>query len=115
MLCMLLRKRLVGAHLVRVRQPGLERMLCLDFDTVDELGDKVRLTLVSEVMGRYSNIILVDEKGKMIDALKRVDAGMSSERLALPGLPYHMPPPQDKLCLLEAPREEILARLKAIP
>lgn len=115
MLCMLLRKRLVGAHLVRVRQPGLERMLCLDFDTVDELGDKVRLTLVSEVMGRYSNIILVDEKGKMIDALKRVDAGMSSERLVLPGLPYHMPPPQDKLCLLEAPREEILARLKAIP
>lgn len=115
MLCMLLRKRLIGARLAGLRQPGLERMLCLDFDTVNELGDEVRLTLVMEVMGRYSNIILVDENGNIVDALKRVDAEMSSERLVLPGLPYRLPPPQDKLCLLSAGREEILERLREKP
>lgn len=115
MLCMLLRKRLSGARLAAVRQPGLERVLCLDFDAVNELGDAVRPTLVMEIMGRYSNIIFVGEDGKIIDALKRVDAEMSSERLVLPGLTYQLPPPQNKLCLLETETEEILARLRAVP
>ena len=57
MLCMLLRKRLSGAKLAAVRQPGLERLLLLDFDAINELGDEVRLTLAVEIMGRYSNII----------------------------------------------------------
>lgn len=115
MLCMLLRKRLAGARLVEVRQPGLERMLCFDFDAVNELGDEIRLTLVMEIMGRYSNIICVDENGKIIDALKRVDAEMSSERLVLPGLTYQLPPPQDKLCLLTASVTEIIERIRRIP
>ncbi|HEX3018488.1 MAG TPA: NFACT RNA binding domain-containing protein [Caproicibacter sp.] len=115
MLCMLLRKRLTGARLSEVRQPGLERMLCLDFGTVNELGDEITLTLVMEVMGRYSNIILVDGEGKIIDALKRVDAAMSSERLVLPGIPYRLPPPQDKLCLLTAGRDEIVERVCSVP
>lgn len=72
MLCMLLRKRLSGAKLVEVRQPGLERLLYLDFDAANELGDKVRLSLVIEIMGKYSNIILVDGQGKIVDALKKV-------------------------------------------
>ncbi len=111
MLCMLLRKRLAGARLVAVRQPDLERLLCLDFTAVNELGDEGTLTLVAEIMGRYSNIILVDGAGKIVDALKRVDAEMSSERLVLPGLLYRFPPPQNKLCLLTAPREEIARRV----
>ncbi len=115
MLCMLLRKKLAGARLAQIRQPGLERMLCFDFDAINELGDEVRLTLVIEIMGRYSNIICVDEDGKIIDALKRVDAEMSSERLVLPGMTYQLPPPQDKLCLLEAPVPEIIGRLQQIP
>ncbi len=56
-----------------------------------------------EIMGRYSNIIFVDENGKIIDALKRVDAEMTSERLVLPGITYVPPPPQNKLCLLQLP------------
>ncbi len=115
MLCMLLRKRLSGARLAAVRQPELERLLCLDFNAVDELGDEVTLTLAVEIMGRYSNIILVDGEGKIIDALKRVDAEMSSERLVLPGLAYRFPPAQNKLCLLTAAREEIAARVLAVP
>lgn len=111
MFCMLLRKKLTGAHLAAVRQPGLERLLCFDFSTFDELGDKTTLTLIAEVMGRYSNVILTDGGGKIIDALRRVDASMSSERLVLPGLAYQLPPPQDKLCLLTAGREEIVEHI----
>ena len=115
MLCMLLRKRLAGARLVQIRQPGLERVLLLDFDGTNELGDTVRLTLAMEIMGRYSNVIFIDENGKIIDALKRVDAEMSSERLVLPGLTYHLPPPQEKLCLLDAEPEQILDRIQSLP
>ena len=86
MLCMLMRKRLQGARLTAVEQPGLERVLRLVFDAVNELGDRITLSLYAEIMGRYSNIVFVDEKGKIIDALKRVDAEMTSERLVLPGL-----------------------------
>lgn len=115
MLCMLLRKRLTGARLVDIRQPGLERLLYLDFDAANELGDRVRLTLVVEIMGRYSNIILIDEQERIVDSLKRVDAEMSSERLVLPGLRYQLPPPQDKLCMLTSDAKEILNKMKQTP
>lgn len=115
MLCMLLRKKLQGAKLLEITQPDLERALMLKFDSVNELGDHVELTLAVEIMGRYSNIILVDENGKIIDALKRVDAEMSSERLVLPGLLYRLPPPQDKLSMLACTVEEIMARIDALP
>ena len=115
MLCMLLRKKLQGAKLLEITQPDLERALMLKFDSVNELGDHVELTLAVEIMGRYSNIILVDENGKIIDALKRVDAEMSSERLVLPGLLYRLPPPQVKLSMLTCTVEEIMARIDALP
>ena len=92
MFCMLLRKRLTGGRLVGLRQPGLERALYLDFDCVNELGDLTRLTLAVEIMGRHSNIILVDADGTVLDAIKRVDWDMSSVRPILPGLPYAAPP-----------------------
>ena len=115
MFCMLLRKHLSGAKLAAVRQPNLERLLILDFDTVNDLGDRVTISLAAEIMGKYSNVILIDEKGKIIDALKRVDAGMSSERLVMPGLSYNMPPPQDKLCMLDSDTEQILRRIRGVP
>ena len=115
MLCMLMRKRLSSARLVGVRQPELERLLYLDFDAVNELGDVVRLSVVCEIMGRYSNIILIEEDGKIVDALKRVDAEMSSERLVLPGLTYELPPPQHKLSLLDTEPQQVLQALLAQP
>lgn len=115
MLCMLLRKRLTGARLLSVEQPGLERTLLFTFDTINELGDHVPLQLAMEIMGRYSNVILVDENGRVLDALKRVDAEMSSERLVLPGVLYHLPPAQDKLCMLEAEVPAVLQRLQELP
>ena len=90
--CMLLRKRLTGAKLVAIRQFGLERALYFDFDTFNELGDPVRLTLAAELMGRHSNLILIGEEERVVDAVKRVDLSMSSSRPILPGIPYALPP-----------------------
>ena len=92
--CMLLRKRLTGARLVDVRQPGLERVLYFDFDALNELGDTVRLTVAVELMGRHSNLILIGEGDRIVDAIKRVDLSMSPIRPILPGAPY-LPPPSD--------------------
>ena len=105
MLCMLLRKRLCGARLSAIEQAGLERVLLLKFDAHSELGDEITLTLAVEIMGRHSNIILIDERGLVIDSVKRVDSDLSSMRLILPGIQYELPPAQDKLNILDAEAE----------
>jgi len=106
MFCMLLRKHLGSGKLLRAQQQGLDRVLRLTFETVNELGDKVETSLICEIMGRHSNIILVDHTGKIIDAAKRVDFVTSEVRQVLPGLTYTPPPSQSKKSLLEiTPRE----------
>jgi len=115
MFCMLLRKHLSSAHLVSVRQPDLERMLCFDLETRNELGDLVQKTLIIEIMGRHSNIILTDENGRVVDSIKRIDFSVSSKRQILPGLPYEMPPAQDKKDPLLCNLEDILQELKNLP
>ncbi len=111
MLCMLLRKRLSGAKLTEITQPSLDRTIFLDFVSVNELGDKVNLRLVVEIMGKHSNVILTDDRGVIIDALKRVDLTMSSQRLVLPNIKYDLPPAQDKLNILEHTPDEIIKRI----
>lgn len=91
MLCMLLRKHLSGAKILSLEQDGLERIVRIKLQAVNELGDLVGFTLVVEIMGRYSNIILVDGNGIIIDALKRVDEGKSHVRTVMPGEPYAAP------------------------
>ncbi|MDE6385990.1 MAG: NFACT family protein, partial [Eubacterium sp.] len=100
MLCMLLRKHLTGAKITAVNQDGLERIIRIDIDAFNELGDLVGFSLAVEIMGRYSNIILLNEQGKIIDALKRVDESKSHIRCILPGEDYVLPPGQDKLNIL---------------
>lgn len=95
MFCMLLRKHLAGARLIKIHQPKSERILFLDFEGTNELFDIVTKTLVIEIMGRYSNIILLEDN-KIIDSIKHVDFTTSSQRQILPGLSYHLPPSQDK-------------------
>lgn len=107
MFCMLLRKRLGNGKLLDIRQDGLERVLYFDFSCINELGDVVQLTLACEIMGRYSNLILIDENGVVVDSMKRVDATMSSKRLVLPGVAYEMPPRDKRLNFLIASDEEI--------
>ncbi len=115
MFCMLLRKHLSGARLLDIEQPPLERVLRFHFDTTDELGDVCQKTLVCEIMGRHSNIVLCGSDGRIIDCLRRVDAEMSERRQVLPGLFYHWPPTQDKRNPLETDEEEWRAHVAAVP
>ncbi len=114
MFCMLLRKHLGGAKLLDIRQEGLERVLFLDFECMNELGDLVRLTLACEVMGRYSNLILVDQNQKIIDSLKR-NADVTRDRVLLTGFPYEMPPRGRRLNFLETDDDTILNALVLAP
>ena len=112
MFCMLLRKRLGSGKLMDIRQDGLERILFLDFECVNELGDIVTVTLACEIMGRCSNLVVIGQDGRVIDSIKRVDGEMSRERMVLPGMQYTMPPRDDRLCFLTAEPEEIVKRLR---
>lgn len=111
MFCMLLRKHLGSGRLTAVRQDGLERILFLDFECVNELGDVVTVTLACEIMGRCSNLIVIGSDGRVIDSIKRVDEEMSRQRMVLPGMRYTLPPRDDRLCFLTCQPEEILRRL----
>ena len=114
MFCMLLRKRLGSGKLIAVRQDGLERILFLDFECVNELGDVVTVTLACEIMGRCSNLIVIDHEGRVIDSIKRVDEEMSRERMVLPGMKYTLPPRDDRLNFLTAEPDEIKERLREV-
>ncbi|MBP8639478.1 MAG: NFACT family protein [Oscillospiraceae bacterium] len=96
MFCMLLRKHLVGAKILDISQPNMERMLVFDLNTYDEMGMEKKKQLIIEMMGRNSNIILTDEEGNIIDCLRRVDGDMSRVRQVMPGLIYRLPPEQEK-------------------
>lgn len=92
MLCMMLRKRLVGANLTSIQQIGNDRILIFTFDGTTEIGDRTKYYLVCEIMAQKSNIIFLDENKKIIDAIKRVDETKSSVREILPTLSYELPP-----------------------
>ena len=89
--CMLLRKHLQSGRILSVTQPGLERVLCIRVEHRDEMGDMTVRRLMIEIMGKYSNAILVTEDDVIIDAIKRVPASMSSVREVLTGRPYFIP------------------------
>ena len=89
MLCMLLRKKLGGGRLKSVSQYGIDRVLMLDFDCKNELGDDVVITIIVEMLGRLSNIIFV-ENGKIIESVRRVDPE-EGKRFILPGATYEFP------------------------
>ncbi len=96
MFCMLLRKHLVGARISALQQPERERIIIFELDGYDEMGTPVKKQLVVEMIGRGTNIILVNGDGIIIDCLRRVDAEMSAIRQVLPGLIYRLPISQTK-------------------
>ena len=112
MFCMVLRKHLETGRIAGVRQYGLDRLLIMDIDFLSAGGRIITKTLVVELMGKYSNIILVQE-GIIIDALRKVGTNSSRVRTVLPGDAYVLPPQQDKLNLLETPVSEVIAAIKA--
>lgn len=96
MFCMLMRKYLTGALIKNIRQQEMDRILFVDFDSTNEIGDKIELSLCIEIMGKYSNLILINN-GRVVDSIKRVDITTSSVRQILPGIEYRLPPSQGKL------------------
>ena len=106
--CMLLRKHLTGGRLTGLHMEPGDRIVFFDFLCTNEMGDLVTNTLAAELMGRYSNLVLV-QNGKIIDALKRVDFEDSDVRQLLPGLPYTIPPKPARPDFLQVSAASIVA------
>lgn len=115
MFCMLMRKHLGNGRLLDIRQDGLERILYFDFEAMNELGDMVKVTLAAEIMGRCSNLVIINADGKIIDSIKRVDAEMSRERMVLPNMTYSCPPRDDRLDYRNCTAEDIVKSAEPLP
>ncbi|MBR2572153.1 MAG: NFACT family protein [Clostridia bacterium] len=112
MFCMLLRKHLTGGRIKAIRQVSGDRILEIDIEHLTELGDTAGKTLICEFMGKHSNLILTNSDGKIIDAARHVTSQISRVREVLPGLPYVLPPMQDRLDFGSPDPEALEARLR---
>ena len=108
--CMLLRKYLQNARIIGFEQPDFERIVRMKLEHTNELGDLCEKTLIVELMGRYSNIILVDEESNIIDSIRRVSSSVSSVREVLPGRKYFLPEILEKKNPLNAVYEDFLRK-----
>lgn len=112
MFCMLLRKHLEGAIIENIYQKERDRILIFEMKGRNEIGDVSYKTLIIEIMGRHSNIILVDkETNKILDSIKHVSYAVNSYRAILPGQTYKFPPEQHKLDPMTASPEDVLKAL----
>lgn len=115
--CMLLRKHIGNGRIVGVEQPGFERIIVLEIEHLDEMGDLCKKKLAIELMGKHSNIIFMESDGRIIDSVKRIGAHISSVREVLPGYDYVLPP-NDKMSPFEVTescfKEEILGKSMSI-
>ncbi|MED0669245.1 Rqc2 family fibronectin-binding protein [Aneurinibacillus aneurinilyticus] len=113
MFCMLLRKYCEGAIIDGIHQIDMERIIHLDIRGRDELGDARTKRIVLEIMGRHSNLILMDPQSGMIhDGLHHVTPAVSRYRTVLPGRPYVAPPPQRKINPLVATKDDFIRRIR---
>ncbi|MFD2925465.1 Rqc2 family fibronectin-binding protein [Halobacillus naozhouensis] len=112
MLCMLLRKHLVGGFLEKVEQVSMERIVKFQIRSRNEIGDETMKTLIIEVMGKHSNILLVDtEQGHILDSIKHLPPSQNRHRTVMPGQPYKLPPEQGKTNPLELEADELVKKL----
>ncbi len=95
--CMLLRKHLSNARILSVSQPGLERIIEMSLEHLNEMGDVCQKKLIVELMGKHSNIIFTDDNGTILDSIKHISHNVSSVREVLPGREYFIPETTDKL------------------
>ena len=114
MFCMLLRKHLSGASIAAIKQNGFERAVEVDFSAYDEMGFPTTRTIVIEIMGKCSNIMLLDEKRKILGVLKSVDFTTSAKRQVLPGMIYEAPPAQEgKVLPMEESEADFLSKAES--
>ena len=101
MFCMVLRKHIAGGRILDIRQPDVERIIIIDVESMNEMGDLGVKHIITEFMGKYSNIILTDENGKILDSIKHVTHDRSSVREVMPGGIYEFPRYQNKMDLMQ--------------
>jgi predicted ribosome quality control (RQC) complex YloA/Tae2 family protein len=107
MFCMLLRKHCEGGVIESIEQVGLERIVHIRVRQLNEVGDTSYKTIIVELMGRHSNIILIHpENGTIYDGIHHVTPAVSSYRVVLPGSEYTAPPEQGKINPLTVDREQ---------
>ncbi|WP_369380729.1 Rqc2 family fibronectin-binding protein [Lysinibacillus fusiformis] len=108
MFCMLLRKHLEGGFISSVKQLGFDRIIIVEIESKNEIGDPIVRQLHAEIMGRHSNLLLIDkEQDKIVDSLKHLPPSVNSFRTVLPGQPYLAPPKQNKWNPLLVTEEEL--------
>lgn len=106
--CMLLRKHLQSGRIINISQKDFERIIEIDFETRDELGFEANKKIIIEIMGKHSNIILLDSReNKILDCIKKVSFDVSRARQILPGLNYEYPPSQNKIPFMDVNLESI--------
>ena len=113
--CMLLRKHLQNGRIISISQPRLERVIDIEVEQRDEMGDMKPRHIIAEFMGKYSNIILVDDENKILDGMKRIPSHISSVREVLPGRPQFIPDADNKLDPLTLSKEEFYSRIFFYP
>ena len=113
--CMLLRKHIGSGKITAITQPGLERIIRIELEHLNEMGDLCRKYLIVEIMGKHSNIIFCDENDAIIDSIKHVSSHMSSVREVLPGRQYFIPHTQEKLDPFAITRPEFMEKVLARP
>lgn len=106
--CMLLRKHLQSGRITDIQQKDSERIIEMTLETINEMGFCVNKKLIFEIMGKHSNIILVDTTtGKILDSIKRISIDVNRARQLLPGKLYEYPPIQDKIPFKTVTRDEV--------
>ena len=111
--CMLLRKHLNNAKIIDIYQPGLERIINIKVEHYNDMGDLCYKLIIVELMGKYSNIIVTDLDGKIVDSIKHISANVSSVREVLPGRTYFIPDTMNKMNPLEVSKDEFITAIKA--
>lgn len=95
--CMLLRKHLSGGKIINVEFYDFERIISVHIEAVNEMGDITYKKLLIEIMGKHSNIMLLNDGDIIIDSIKHIDSDISRVREVMPARPYKLPPGQDKV------------------
>ena len=113
--CMLLRKHIGNGKIVAITQPGLERIIDITIEHLNEMGDLCVKHLIVELMGKHSNIIFCSDDNKIIDSIKHISAMVSSVREVLPGRPYFIPETMHKRDPLTVDADDFAAALKSHP
>lgn len=113
--CMLLRKHLQNGKIINISQPGLERVVRIEIEHLDEMGDLRKKSLIIEIMGKHSNIIFCNEDNIIIDSMKHISGLISSVREVLPGKPYFIAATQEKEDILHTSFSQLKQLLSKKP